>query len=263
MAKNSKENIVRTFINRNVERQLVKNYLLEETKDAGFGGLSFTRTPEGEKILLEAEHVGRVIGTRGRIINELSKRLEEDFNLFQPKLEVARVEEPRLNAQVMASRLASSLERGWFFRRAGNSTAMNVMSAGARGCLIVLSGKLSGARHRTQKFQSGHIKYCGETALTTMDVGYAVATKKLGTIGCTVAIMRAGTKLPSEITIKTREESGLDPLPHDYEITVSETESVEPEENTLTEDEIVESVVDAVVEFEAEMKSEVAEQEEE
>ena len=64
MAKNSKENIVRTFINRNVERQLVKNYLLEETKDAGFGGLSFTRTPEGDKILLEAEHVGRVIGTR-------------------------------------------------------------------------------------------------------------------------------------------------------------------------------------------------------
>ena len=116
MAKNSKENIVRTFINRNVERQLVKNYLLEETKDAGFGGLSFTRTPEGEKILLEAEHVGRVIGTRGRIINELSKRLEEDFNLYQPKLEVAQVEEPRLNAQVMASRLASSLERGWFFR---------------------------------------------------------------------------------------------------------------------------------------------------
>ena len=52
-------------------------------------------------------------------------------------------------------------------------------------------------------------------------------------------------------------------LPHDYEITVSESESVEPEANTLTEDEIVESVVDAVVEFEAEMKSEDAKQEEE
>jgi small subunit ribosomal protein S3 len=263
MAKNSKENIVRTFINRNVERQLVKEYLLEETKDAGFGGLSFTRTPEGEKIMLEAEHVGRVIGTRGRIINELSRRLEEDFNLFQPKLEVAAVEEPRLNAQVMASRLASSLERGWFFRRAGNSTAMNVMSAGARGCLIVISGKLSGARHRTQKFQSGHIKYCGETALTTMDVGYAVAVKKLGTIGCTVAIMRAGTKLPNEITIKSREESGLEPLPHDYEITVSESVSEDLDESALSEDEIVESVVDAVVEFEADMKSDIVTQEEE
>tara|TARA_B100001996_G_scaffold381382_1_gene370691 strand:- start:1019 stop:1807 length:789 start_codon:yes stop_codon:yes gene_type:complete len=262
MAKNSKENIVRTFINRNVERQLVKEFLLEEIKDAGFGGLSFTRTPDGEMIMLQAEHVGRVIGTRGRIINELSRRLEEDFNLYQPKLDVQAVEEPRLNAQVMASRLASSLERGWFFRRAGNSTAMNVMAAGARGCLIVLSGKLSGARHRTQKFQSGHIKYCGETALTNMDVGYAVAVKKLGTIGCTVAIMRAGTKLPSEISIKSREESGLDPLPHDFEITVTESESEEVEE-VPTEDEIVESVVDAVVEFEAEMTANVATQEEE
>ena len=182
-------------------------------------------------------------------------------------MEVAAVEEPRLNAQVMASRLASSLERGWFFRRAGNSTAMNVMAAGARGCLIVLSGKLSGARHRTQKFQSGHIKYCGETALTNMDVGYAVAVKKLGTIGCTVAIMRAGTKLPSEISIKSREESGLDPLPHDFEITVTESESEETEE-TPTEDEIVESIVDAVIDnwdspFEDEKTADDATQEEE
>ena len=82
------------------------------------------------------------------------------------------------------------------------------------------------------------------------------------TIGCTVAIMRAGTKLPSEISIKTREESGLDPLPHDFEITVTESESEETEE-TPTEDEIVESVVDAVVEFEAEMTADVATQEEE
>ena len=53
MANNSKENIVRTFINRNVERQLVKKFLLEETKDAGFGGLSFTRTPEEKKSCLK------------------------------------------------------------------------------------------------------------------------------------------------------------------------------------------------------------------
>ena len=95
-----------------------------------------------------------------------------------------------------------------------------------------------------------------------MDVGYAVAVKKLGTIGCTVAIMRAGTKLPSEISIKSREESGLDPLPHDFEITVTESEPEEVDE-VPTEDEIVESVVDAVVEFEAEMTADVATQEEE
>ena len=52
MSKGSKENIVRTFINRNVERHLVKEFLLHETQDAGFGGLTFKRTPEGEMIVL-------------------------------------------------------------------------------------------------------------------------------------------------------------------------------------------------------------------
>ena len=250
MTKGRKENIVRTFINRNVERHLVKEFLLHETQDAGFGGLTFKRTPEGEMIVLEAENVGRVIGTRGRIINELTRRLEQDFNLYQPKLEVGECEKPALNAQIMASRIASSLERGWFFRRAANSTVMNIMNAGARGCLIVLSGKVSGARNRSHKFQVGHIKFCGETALTSMDVGYAVAVKKLGTIGCTVAIMRPGTRLPNEIIIKSREEVGLEPLPHDYEITESivETQVSEDEDDSnMSEDEMVQATVQAMI----------------
>ena len=36
--------------------------------------------------------------------------------------------------------------------------------------------------------------------------------KKLGTIGCTVRIMRPGAKLPHEITIQERSESGLPDL---------------------------------------------------
>ena len=89
------------------------------------------------------------------------------------------------------------------------------MDAGARGCIVILSGKITGARHRVEKFQKGHIKYCGETALQFMDVGFSTAVKKLGTIGCTVRIMRPGTKLPHEITIQERSESGLPDSPTD------------------------------------------------
>ena len=204
----SKVNTIRNIVHRNIERQLVREYLLKETERAGFGGLEFNRTPDGTKVTLQAEQVGRVIGRRGKVIHELQRRLKEDFNLEKPHLEVNEIEEPRLNAQVMASRLASSLERGWFFRRAGHSTSQNIMDAGARGCLIILSGKISGARHRVQKFQKGHIKFCGETALELMDEGFSTAVKKLGTVGCTVRIMRPGVKLPHEISIQDRQESG-------------------------------------------------------
>ena len=194
-----KENNIHKMIRRNVDRQLVREYLLKETERAGYGGLTFNRTPEGTKVTLQAEQVGRVIGRRGKVIHDLQRRLQEDFDLDNPQLEVEEIEESRTNAQVMASRLASSLERGWFFRRAGHSTVQNIMDAGARGCIVILSGKITGARHRVEKFQKGHIKYCGETALQFMDVGFSTAVKKLGTIGCTVRIMRPGTKLPHEI----------------------------------------------------------------
>ena len=207
-----KENNIHKMIKRNVDRQLVREFLLKETERAGFGGLTFNRTPEGTKVTLRAEQVGRVIGRRGKVIHDLQRRLQEDFDLDNPQLEVEEIEESRTNAQVMASRLASSLERGWFFRRAGHSTVQNIMDAGARGCIVILSGKITGARHRVEKFQKGHIKYCGETALQLMEVGFSTAVKKLGTIGCTVRIMRPGAKLPHEITIQERSESGLPDL---------------------------------------------------
>ena len=89
------------------------------------------------------------------------------------------------------------------------------MDAGARGCLVILSGKITGARHRVQKFQKGHIKYCGQTALDVMESGFATAVKKLGTVGCTVRIMRPGTRLPHEIIIRERAEAGLPPVVED------------------------------------------------
>jgi small subunit ribosomal protein S3 len=183
--------------------------------------------------------------------------LKNDFNLDRPHLDVDEVTEPRLSAQIMASRLSSSLERGWFFRRAGHGTAQQIMDAGARGCLIVLSGKITGARHRVEKFQQGHIKFCGETALEFMDTGFSTAVKKLGTIGCTVKIMRPDAKLPHEIIITERADSGLPPLAEiavfdaSDEETVDElaaiTEEVEPE---IDAEGVIDSVVDRMTEIE-------------
>ncbi len=179
---------------------------MNNTKKAGFGGLDIRRTPQGTEVTLKAERPGMVIGRKGRIINELQRRLDDEFDIQNPRLKVDEVEKPQLNAQIMAEKLASALERGWYFRRAGHSTALNIMEAGAKGVLIVLNGKITGARHRTQKFIAGHIKYCGETALEHMDRGFSTAVKKLGTIGCSVAIMRPGTKLPHEITVYGKEQ---------------------------------------------------------
>ena len=240
----SQNSTIRKFIDRNVERMLVREFLLSKTERAGFGGLHFQRTPDGTKVTLSAERVGMVIGRKGKIINELQRRLHDDFNIDNPRLEVAEIETPELNAQVMASKLASALERGWYFRRAGHSTLLNIMDKGAKGCLVVLSGKLTGSRNRTQKFQAGHIKYCGDTAIQFMDIGKSVCVKKLGTIGCTVAIMRPGSKLPHEIRIKNRHEVGLSPLVEVSLIKEASEDLPEPIVEEVPEGEILEEIIE-------------------
>lgn len=202
----SKKSIVQTIINRNVERQLVREFLMKNTKKSGFGGLEIRRTPAGTDVTVHAERPGMVIGRKGKIINDLQSRLSQEFELYNPKLKVEEVKKPVLNAQVMAEKIAASLERGWYHRRACHSAAQNIMDAGARGVIVTVAGKLTGSRNRTEKYIRGHVKYCGETALQHMDKGYSVAVKKLGTIGVTLQIMRPGTKLPHEITIFSEEE---------------------------------------------------------
>ena len=51
----SKVNTIRNIVHRNIERQLVREYLLKETERAGFGGLEFNRTPDGTKVTLSAD----------------------------------------------------------------------------------------------------------------------------------------------------------------------------------------------------------------
>jgi len=193
--------VERKLIKEHKKRVAVREFLHRETERAGFGGAEISRTPMGTRIHLVTERPGFVIGRRGETIKKLTKNLNERFGLDNPQIEVAESPNPSLNPQIMALKLAEALERGWHFRRAGHSTLRRIMDAGAKGCLITIAGKLTGGRKRTEKFLDGHIKWCGDTALVFMDTGYATAKKKLGIIGCTVAIMRPDAKLPDEVEI--------------------------------------------------------------
>lgn len=195
------------FIKENIQRFLLKEYLQEESSRAGFGGVDVQRTPMGTRVTLVTERPGIVIGRKGATIKAITKEVEEKFNFDNPQIEVQEAENPNLNAQIVAEKLAFSLERGWHFRRAGHSTVRRVMRSGARGCQIVLSGKLTGQRHRTEKFKDGYIKFCGEPRNEFIDTGFAVAKLKPGVSGVKVEIMRADSKLPDEVNVISRTEA--------------------------------------------------------
>ena len=196
----------RTFIRENTNRILIKEFLIKKIEGAGFGGMTIQRTPMGTRINILVERPGMVIGKGGSKIKEITEEIKNNFNVENPQIEIQEAgSKASLNARIMAEKLAEALERGWHFRRAGHSTVRRIMTAGAKGCQIIIAGKLTGARHRTEKFTEGHVKYCGETAKEVMDVGYAIAKLKAGVLGVKVRIMKPDAKLPDEIKIKMPE----------------------------------------------------------
>ena len=202
----------RKFIRENAKRSLIKKFLVREIEGSGFGGMNIQRTPIGTRVNILVERPGMVIGKSGAKIKELTDTIRTKFNVDNPQIEIQEAgSSASLNAQIMAEKLAEALERGWHFRRAGHSTVRRIMQSGAKGCQVILAGKLTGERHRTEKFTEGHVKYCGETAKEVMDIGLATAKLKPGVLGVKVRIMRKDAKLPDEITYKLAAKEEVKP----------------------------------------------------
>ena len=228
--------VAKDLIKERVRRVQVHKHVQEKTARAGFGGLSIQRTPLGTHIRISAERPGLVIGRKGGDIQRLTDELERKFEYENLQVEAVEVSNFALNPLIMASKVANALERGWNYRRAGNSMLQRIMDSGARGCQITIAGKLTGLRHRTEKFVSGHIKFCGEPALQLMDVGIAQAKLKPGTIGVKVAIMRPDAKLPDEIEIVKPEIPAETAEENDEEVEIETSE----EKTANTKEEVVE-----------------------
>jgi len=208
------------FIEDGLQRSQIDEFFADELGRAGYGGMDVAKTPMGTQIVLKAEKPGMVIGKGGKNIRKVTRELEERFDLDDPQIDVQEVDEPDLNARIVADRLANALERGWYFRKAGHTTIDRIMEAGALGAEIVLSGKVTGARSRVEKFNRGYIKHNGEPAQEIVDEGQGVAVMKLGTIGVTVKIIPPGAELPDDFEV--HEDVDVEPVEQ-----IAESEGVE------------------------------------
>lgn len=217
------------FIQKGLDRARLEEFLEEELEEAGYGGVDIRRTPMGNRVTLYAERPGVVIGRGGKSIQELTDKLEEDFGLESPQVEVSEIEVPEYNASIMANRVAFLLTRGVYFRRVGYGTLQRIMEAGARGAEISISGKLTGDFAREEKFYEGYLKKAGEAASKLVDNGKAVAELPAGTVGVKVRIMPPDVKLPDDFEKEEeqKEEGAGEELKEEAESKESKTENQE------------------------------------
>ena len=274
------------FIEQGIKLMQINEYLRSELVRAGFAGIDLQQTPLGVRITLRTSRPGLVIGKGGKRIQEITEVLRDRFDLELPQIEVDEVKEPDLDAQIMAERLAYSLDRGRHYRRAGYYILRKVIEAGARGVEIKISGKVTSQRARTQIFRSGTMKKSGQ-AKEKIEKGVAQCIMKSGTLGVICKIMLADYKCGDEVYIKNDalekaqkkeaiklskkkpkifskeeiEEEEIEGVPEEFQELIEEVDEEEVDEISLEsdDDEEVEEVEVEKEEVEVEVEKEEVE----
>lgn len=195
--------IEKKFVKDNLKEFHIHEYLQTSIASAGYSSIKIKRTPLGDKVVIAAAKPGLVVGRKGANIKEMTQVLKKDFDLENPQVELADMNNPFLDARVVCERICDNLARfgPQSFKRTGYAMLEAVMRAGAYGVEILISGKIPGARAKTWRFNVGYMKKSGSVAQTIVDHCIRTAEMKTGTIGIQVRILPP-VQLPDTITYK-------------------------------------------------------------
>ena len=196
--------IEKIFVKEGINESELEEFLRKKFEKAEYSHTIIERTPLGTRIIVYAHRPGLVIGRSGRRVNEITEEIKEKFKLENPLIDVKEVEQPFLDSNIIARRIAKALERGINFKKVVNYYLDQVMAVGATGIAIRVAGKLAGSeRSRFQKFRKGFVAFSGDYAEKYVDKGYAQAMLKPGMVGVKVFIMK---EKPKEFSFKENPE---------------------------------------------------------
>ncbi len=201
--------IERKFVAQKIKEFQIQEYVAQSLTNVGHSHTKMVKTPLGEKIVVYAARPGLVVGKKGQNIKLLTKSLKKKFRLENPQIEIAEVERPNLDANIVAEKIVDALEHfgSQKFKAICHKAMTDVMNAGGLGIEINISGKVPSDRAKSWRFYSGYLKKCGDIAIVGVRKAHLQAHLKTGVIGVKVTIMPPDTKLPDDINIKPAQES--------------------------------------------------------
>ncbi len=162
-------------------------------RDGGIASVEIDRQGNEIVLTLYSSRPGVVIGRGGQRAEVLRAELEKACGK-RVRLSVKEVEQPELEANLVAQNVAEQIMRRVAFRRAMKQTAFRTMQAGAKGVKISCAGRLGGneiARRETTR--QGRLPL--HTVSADISYGLAEAHTTMGNIGVKVWIYR-GDILP-------------------------------------------------------------------
>ena len=195
--------IERNFVKQKKKEYGIQEFVMSQIGNAGHSKTKMQRTPLGEKIIIYASRPGLIVGREGKTIKKLTLDLKNKFKLENPQIEISEIEDVNLDANIVAERISTTLERfgSSKFKGIGHKMMGEVMGAGALGIEIIISGKIPSSRAKRWRFYQGYLKKCGEISVEGIDTAYSIAKLKSGVVGVQVRIMPPDTKLPDHIQL--------------------------------------------------------------
>jgi small subunit ribosomal protein S3 len=186
----------------------LREVLMARLKPAGLAQIVIERSINKVKVTLFVSRPGVVIGRGGSGLEELKKFIERymithqiptfPYDIKKSALETGRmkvelavepVKEPNLNAQLVAQAVSDQLMKRMPHKRVCNQMVERVMTAGAKGVRIILSGRINGAEiARREKYQAGTVPL--STIREEVDFAIVPALTKSGYVGVKVWICR-------------------------------------------------------------------------
>lgn len=174
----------------------LRTELEQETSEAGYAigyaGVDVRQTLQRLEVIIRATKTKHVVGDQGRRIRELTALVKKRFNITgeqQVELFAERVTYKALCALAQAEAVKFKLTEGIAVRRACYRALRFIMENEAKGCEIVVSGKLRGQRAKAQKFSQGYMIASGQAKNVLIDQAVKHVKLRQGVLGIKVKIM--------------------------------------------------------------------------
>merc|ERR1712057_155734 len=142
----------------------LNDFLTKELAEDGYAGVEVRVTPTRTEIIIRATRTKSVLGEKGRRIRELTSVVSKRFNFPEGTVELyaERVPNRALCAVAQCESLRYKLLGGLAVRRACYGVLRFIMEGNAKGCEVIVSGKLRAQRAKAMKFKDGYLISTGE-----------------------------------------------------------------------------------------------------
>jgi len=219
----------RKFVADGVFYAELNEFFTRELAPQGYAGVEVRVTPTRTEIVIRATQTQEVLGEKGRRIRELTSLVQKRFKFGEGTVELyaEKVAQRGLCAVAQCESLKFKLLAGLAVRKAAYSVLSYVIESGAKGCEVIVTGKLRAARAKSMKFSKGFMIHSGQPAKDYIELAVRHVMMRQGVLGIKVKIMlewdplgKVGPKtpLPDVVTIMEPKEEELikDPMTQDF-----------------------------------------------